>query len=115
MKKLLIKWLLAILNKLDKGICTEDCKIVKHYEAKKIGLSVLVTKKDIRYFRSKQDEKISYRKAQQGAINETMKLIRKRIVDCIDANRLIEFNAQAEGGGYCISGELKVYVRKEEA
>lgn len=114
MKKRLAKWFLFVSKRLDPGIHIENAQVVEDYDAKKIGLVYVVTKKDIRDFRFKDGARMSLREGKRGIIHEVKKNIRKHIIGRIDANRLIEYSVKEENGGYCIVGELKVYVRKPE-
>ena len=114
MKKRLAKWFLLVAKRLDSEIHVEKAQVVEDYDAKKLGLTYVVTKKDIKDFRFKDGARMGVREGERGIIHEVKKNIRKHIIAGIDANRLIEYDVKREDGGFRISGELKVYIRKNE-
>lgn len=114
MKKRLAKWFLLVAKRLDPEIHVENAQVVEDYDAQKVGLTYEITKKDIKDFRFKDGARMSLREGKRGLIHEVKKNIRKHIIGSIDANRLIEYEVKEHDGGYRISGELKVYVRKPE-
>lgn len=114
MKKRLAKWFLLVAKCLDPDTHVENAQFVEDYDAQKIGLTYVITKKDIKVFRFKDGARMSVREGERGIINEVKKNIRKHIIAGIDANRLIEYDVKRQDGGFRIGGELKVYVRKPE-
>lgn len=114
MKKRLAKWFLLVAKRLDPETHVENAQHIEDYDAQKLGITYVITKKDIKDFRFKDGARMSVRKGEQGIIQEAKEYIRKCIVAGIDANRLIEYEVDREDGGFRISGELKVYIRKQE-
>ncbi len=113
MKKRLAQWFLLVAKRLDPQIQIEKAQIVENYEAQKVGLVYVVTKKDIKDFRFKDGARMSLREGERGIISDVKKNIRKHIIGCIDAHKLIEYDIKEENGGYRISGELKVYIPRQ--
>ena len=114
MKKRLAKCFLLVAKRLDPETHVENAQHVEDYDAKKIGLTYVITKKDIKDFRFKDGARMGVREGERGIIHEVKKNIRKHIIAGIDANRLIEYEVKREDGGFRIDGELKVYVRNQE-
>ena len=114
MKKRLAKWFLLVAKRLDPETHVENAQVIEDYDAQKIGLAYEITKKDIKDFRFKDGARMTLREGKRCLIHEVKKSIRKHIIGGIDANRLIEYKVVESDGGYRISGELKVYVRKSE-
>lgn len=114
MKKRLAKWFLLVAKRLDPDTHVENAQHVEDYDAKKIGLTYVITKKDIKDFRFKDGARMGVREGERGIIHEVKKNIRKHIIAGIDAKRLIEYEVKREDGGFRIDGELKVYVRNQE-
>lgn len=113
MKKRLAQWFLLVAKRLDPDICIENAKVVEDYDARKIGLEYVVTKKDVKEFRFKDGARMSLREARRGVVGECRRNIRKHIFGCIDAYRLIEYIVkQDDDGGFHVSGELRVYIPK---
>lgn len=113
MKKRLAQWFLLVAKGLDPQIQIEKAKVVEEYEARKVGLVYVITKKDIKDFRFKDGARMSLREGKRGIIRDIKKNIRKHIIGRIDANKLIEYDIKEENGGYRVSGELKVYIPKQ--
>ena len=114
MKKRLAQWFLLVAKRLDPKSDIENVPEIIDYEPKKMGLSYVITKKDVKDFRYKDGARMSLREGERGILNEARKNIRKHIISCIDANHLIEYQTKKQNGGFHISGEMKVYVRKPE-
>ena len=112
MRRRLAYWFLLVAKRLAPDISIENAQVVEDYEARKIGLTYVIGKKDIRDFRFKNGARMSSREGRRGVVREARKNIRKHIFGCIDANRLIEYVVQEEDGGFRVTGELKVYVPK---
>lgn len=115
MKKRLAYWFLLVAERLDPEIRVENAQFVEDYDAQKIGLTYVISKKDIKNYRFKDGARMSYREGVRGVLHEVRKNIRKHIIGGIDANHLIEYDVKEDNGGYRVSGELKVYVRKSES
>ena len=114
MKKRLAKWFLLVAKRLDPEIYLENAQIVEDYEAKKIGITYVITKKDIKDYRYKDGARMSLAYARKMLLNETKMKIRMHIIGCVDINRLIEYDIKKEDEGFNVSGELKVYVPKHD-
>ena len=114
MKKRLAKWLLLVAKRLDSDARIENAQAIEDYEAKKIGLTYEVTKKDVKEYRFKDGARMSLREGKSGLIREVKRNIRKHVIGCIDANHLIEYDVKESHGNYRISGELKIYVRRPD-
>ena len=114
MKKRLAKWFLLVAKCLDPEIRVEKAQVIEDYEARKIGITYEVTKKEIKDFRSKNGANMSLRKGKTGLFHEVMKDIRMNIIKGIDANNLMEYDVKNIDGSFIISGELKVYVPKKK-
>lgn len=114
MKKRLAKWFLLVAKRLDKDIHIENAQIVDDYVAQKVGLTYVVTKKDIKEYRYKDGARMSFRAGKRCLVSDIRRKIRQHIIGCIDAKRLIEYSIREEDGDYCITGELKVYIPKKE-
>lgn len=112
MRRRLAYWFLLVAKRLAPEISIENAQVVEDYEAKKIGLTYVISKRDIRDFRFKDGARMSNKEGRRGVVREARKNIRKHIIGCIDANRLIEYVVKEEDGGFIVSGELKVYVPK---
>lgn len=114
MKKRLAKWFLLVAKALDPETHIENAQVIEDYDAKKIGLTYVITKKDIKDFRYKDGARMSLREGKRFLLSEVRKNIRKHIIGCIDANRLIEYSVTEDNGNYRVSGELKVYISNED-
>jgi len=112
MKKRLAKWFLLVAKRLDPETHIENAQVIKDYEARKLCRAFNVTKKDIKNFRFKDGDRKSFREGKRELFKEVQCEIRKSIIAAIDENELIEFSSKKVNEGYCISGELKVYVAK---
>lgn len=113
MKKRLAKWFLLAAKRFDPETHIENAQVIEDYDAKKVGLTCVITKKDIRDFRFKDGGRMSLREGKRCIFNDTRDKIRSRIICTIDALHLIEYDIREENGEYRISGELKVYVPKK--
>lgn len=115
MKKRLAKWFLLVAKRLDPETHIENAQVIEDYDAQKVGLTYVITKKDIKDYRFKEGARMSLREGKRCLINEVRKKIRAHIIGCVDAKRLIEYDIKEEDGGFRVSGELKVYVPKRES
>ena len=112
MKKRLAQWFLLVAKRLDDEINIENAKVVEDYDARKLGLTYEISRNDIKAFRFKDGARMSLREGKRCVVNEARKNIRKHIIGCIDANRLIEYHVEKKDDGFRVSGELKVYIPK---
>ena len=110
MKKRLAKWFLLVAKRLDPSTQLVNAQVIEDYEAQKIGLTYVVTKKDIKDYRFKDGARMSMREGRRFLIRDIRRKLRLHIIGCIDANRLIEYNMDEQEDGLHISAELKVYV-----
>lgn len=114
MKKILAKWFLLVAKKLYAETHIENAQVIEDYDAQKVGLTYVITKKDIKDYRHKDGAMMSLREGRRCLVNEVRKKIRQHIIGCIDAKRLIEYDIREQDGGFQISGELKVYIPKKD-
>lgn len=114
MRKRLAKWFLLVAKRLDPSTHIEDAQYVEGYDARKLGLSYLITKKDIKNYRFKDGARMSLREGRRRIINDARKSIRAHIIEGISAYRLIDYSIKEDEDGILVSGELRVYVPKEE-
>ncbi len=112
MKKRLAQWFLLVARRLDSDIVIDNHKLVKDYEPKKLGLSMEITKQDVRQFR--QNSSFSEKEARKAIVSDAKRKIRAVIVDSIDRNGLIEYDVRKRGCGFIVSGDLKVNVPKKD-
>lgn len=113
MKKRFAQWLVLAAKLLYPEIRVKNAHVVEDYEAKKIGITYVVSKKDIKECRYNDGKKVSLRERKRNILKEVCKNIRLNIIGAIDRNSLIEYSVQKENGDLIISGELKVYVPKK--
>ena len=59
MKKRLAQWFLLVAKRLDPETHIENAQVVEDYEAQKVGLTYVITKKDIKDFRYKDGARMS--------------------------------------------------------
>lgn len=84
------------------------------YEAKEIAIAVVITKKNIRQYRSSCSEKTSYRKAVSDMVRIQKGNNRSHIFEALEKNGLIVDKVYQKDGDKVVESRLKVYVRKEE-
>lgn len=114
MKKRLAKWFLLVAKRLDPATHVENVQYVEDYEARKIGLTYIVMKKDIKVNRTKDGAQMSFRESRRCLLNEVRKKIRMYIIGVIDSRRLVEYSTEEVDGDIKVSGEIKVYVPKKD-
>lgn len=112
MKKRLAQWLVLAAKHLCQEIRVENARVVENYEAKKIGVTYVVPKKDIKECRCNDGKRVSLREVKRCMVRDVCKKIRLGIIGAIDTKRLIEYSVHEKNGELEISGELKVYVPK---
>ena len=113
MKKRLAQWLVLAAKHLCPEIRVENAHVVEDYEAKKIGITYVVSKKDIKECRHNEGSRVSLREIKRCMVRDVCKKIRLNIIGAIDRKRLIEYYVREENGNLEISGDLKVYVPKK--
>lgn len=106
----LAQWFLLVAKRLDSEIVVERYKHIENYEPKKIGLSVSITKKDVKQFRKNEKDNISLRSARALVVSKAKQKIQQDILEAVGRNRLIEYDVRKEGDGFIVSGELKVNI-----
>lgn len=111
-KKRLAQWLLRMASKMDASICVKNVQVVEDYEAKKIGLSIGISKNDIKENRRHEQDRTSVRESRRQLVEKAKSEIRTSIIRAIYEKHLIEFDVTKEDGMTIVSGELKVYIRK---
>ena len=89
-----------------------NAQVIEDYEARKIGMTYLMTKNEIREYRRKNGAKMSWRENKRSLINAIQEDIRSEIIGRIDACGLIEYKVKDEDAGTRVTGELKVYIPK---
>lgn len=73
-------------------------------------------KKEIKDYRKKKklDEGWSNRKSDEMFIKEVKDEVRQSIIGSINQRGLIEYSVEKVGDGLRVTGEIKVYTKKEE-
>lgn len=112
MKKRFAQWLVLAAKLLYPEIRVKNAHVVEDYEAKKIGITYVVSKKEIKECRNNEGTRVSLREIKRNITRDVCKKIRLNIIGAIDRKRLIEYYVREENGNLEISGELKVYVPK---
>lgn len=112
MRKRIAKWLICIAEKINPQIRAE---LVDNYEAKKLGICLRRTKKEIKDYRKKKktDESWSNRKADEMLIKEVKNEVRQSIINSINQRGLIEYSVEKVSDELHVTGEIKVYIKKE--
>lgn len=115
MKTRISKWLIQLAEKLNLQKCLNSIERIDNYEAKKLGICIGCTKKEIKDYRKKMkhDEGWSNRKADEMLIKEVKSEVRQYIISSINQRRLIEYHVEKVGDELHVSGEIKVYIKKE--
>ena len=87
---------------------------VDNYEARKLGVCLVLTKKEIKDYRKKNkvDEGRSNRKAVEMLVCGNKNEI--RIINSINQKDLIEYTVCKVGDEIHVRGEIKVYIKKEQ-
>ena len=114
MRNQLAKLFRKLANKLSPlPVVPED---VENYEAKKIGKTYRITKKDFKENRKlkKQEEHWGQNKSDAVLLNDVRKELAHMIIKSIYDNKLIEYNISKDGEDTLVGAELKVYVKSEE-
>lgn len=115
MKTRISNWLIKLAEKLNPQERLSSIERVDNYEAKKLGICFAKPKKEIKEYRKKKkfDEDWSNRKSDAMFIKETKNEVRQSIIHAIDEKGLIEYSVWKAGENLHVSGEIKVYIKKE--
>lgn len=115
MRKRISKWLIRLADKINPQERLSSIERVDNYEAKKLGIRLVRTKKEIKDYRKKMklDEGLSNRKADEMLTRELKAEVRQSIIRAIDEKGLIEYSVEKVGEQLHVTGELKVYIKKE--
>ena len=115
MKIRISKWLIKLADKINPQERLSSIERVDNYEAKKLGVCLGRTKKEIKDCRKKMkhDEGWSNRRADEMLIKDIKNEVRQSIVNSICQRGLIEYSVEKVGDELHVSGEIKVYIKKE--
>lgn len=115
MKKGISKWLIKLAEKINPQERLSSIERVDNYEAKKLGICLVQTKKEIKDYRKKMknDEGWSNRKADEMLIKEIKGEVRQSIIHSINQRGLIEYSVKKDGREIAVTGEIKIYIKKE--
>lgn len=115
MRKRISNWLVTLAEKINPTERLSSIERVDNYEAKKLGICIGRTKKEIKDYRKKikHDEGWSNRKADEMLIKEVKSEVRQSIISSINQRGLIEYHVEKVGDELHVSGEIKVYIKKE--
>lgn len=106
MRSRISKWLIELADKINPQERLSSIERVDNYEAKKLGICLVRTK-------MKLDEGLSNRKADEMLTRELKAEVRQSIIRAIDEKGLIEYSVEKVGEQLHVTGELKVYIKKE--
>lgn len=115
MRSRISKWLIKLADKINPQERLSSIERVDNYEAKKLGICLVRTKKEIKDHRKKMkhDEGLSNRKADEMLIKEIKGEVRQSIISSISQRGLIEYSVEKVGDELHVTGEIKVYIKKE--
>ena len=115
MKTKISNWLIRLAEKINPQERLSSIERVDNYEAKKLGICLDRTKKEIKDYRKKKklDEGWSNRKSDEMFIKEVKDEVRQSIVSSINQRGLIEYSVEKIGDELRVTGEIKVYIKKE--
>lgn len=115
MRKNISRWLIKLAQKINPQERLNSIELVDNYEAKKLGVKLGCSKKEIKDYRKKKklDEGWSNRKADEMLIKEVKNDVRQSIIRSIDQKGLIEYSVEKDNGEFLVSGEIKVYIKEE--
>lgn len=115
MRSKISKWLIKLADKINPQERLSSIERVDNYEAKKLGVCLGRTKKEIKDYRKKMkhDEGWSNRRADEMLIKDIKNEVRQSIVNSICQRGLIEYSVEKVGDELHVSGEIKVYIKKE--
>ena len=115
MKKRISNWLIRLAEKINPQERLRSIERIDNYEAKKLGICLVRTKKEIKDYRKKMklDEGWSNRKSDEMLIKEVRNEVRQSIINSIIQRGLIEYYVEKVGDALHVTGEIKVYIKKE--
>lgn len=115
MRSRISKWLIKLADKINPQERLSSIERVDNYEAKKLGICLVRTKKGIKDYRKKMklDEGWSNRKADDMLIKEVKDEVRQSIIHSITQRGLIEYSVEKVDDELHVTGEIKVYIKKE--
>nr|DAH26693.1 MAG TPA: hypothetical protein [Caudoviricetes sp.] len=115
MRNRISKWLIKLADKINPQERLSSIERVNNYEAKKLGICLGRTKKEIKDYRKKMklDEGWSNRKADEMLVMEVKNEVRQSIINSINQRGLIEYSVEKVGDELHVTGEIKVYIKKE--
>jgi hypothetical protein len=116
MKTKISNWLIRLAEKINPQERLSSIERVDNYEAKKLGICLARTKKEIKDYRKKKklDEGWSNRKSDEMFIKEVKDEVRQSIIGSINQRGLIEYSVEKVGDELHVTGEIKVYIKKEK-
>ena len=108
-------WLIKLSYKINPQERLSNIESVDNYEARKLGVCLVLTKKEIKDYRKKMklDEGWSNRKSDEMLIKEVKNEVRQSIINSIIQRGLIEYYVEKVGDALHVTGEIKVYIKKE--
>lgn len=114
MRSRISKWLIKLADKINPQERLSSIERIDNYEAKKLGICFAHTKNQINNYRQsmKYYEGLSNSKADEMLIKEIKNEIRQSIILTIDKDGLIEYSVKEVGDELHVSGEIKVYIKK---
>lgn len=115
MRNKISRLLIRLAEKLNPQERLNSIEKVDNYEAKKLGICLGRTKKEIKDYRKKMklDEGWSNRKADEMLIKEIKAEVRQSIINSISQRGLIEYSVENVSDELHVTGEIKVYIKKE--
>lgn len=115
MRNKISRLLIRLAEKLNPQERLNSIEKVDNYEAKKLGICLGRTKKEIKDYRKKMklDEGWSNRKADEMLIKEIKAEVRQSIINSISQRGLIEYSVEKVSDELHVTGEIKVYIKKE--
>ena len=116
MKKKISNWLIRLAAKINPQERLSSIERVVNYEAKKLGICLARSKKEIKDYRKKKklDEGWSNRKSDEMFIKEVKDEVRQSIISSINQRGLIEYSVEKVGDGLHVTGEIKVYIKNKD-
>lgn len=114
MRKRISDWLTLLAEKLNPQERLNSIERIDCYEAKKLGIGLGRTKKEIKDYRKKMklDEGWSNRKADEMLIKEIKSEVRQSIISSISQRGLIEYSVEKVSDELHVSCEIKIYIKK---
>ena len=107
MKSRISKWLIKLADKINPQERLSSIERVDNYEAKKLGICLGRTKKEIKDYHKKM-------KLDEGWSNRKVKdEVCQSIIHSIIQRGLIEYSVEKVDNELHVTGEIKVYIKKE--